>query len=128
MTTSKGLQPGNYVLDGESVVCIVEILADSINTMQCEGIPLEDIEGIPLSPEWVERLGFVLQPLRQSMYIKKRLKIWLDTSAIAYLKHEDYDNSYYIRPVNYVHEVQNLNHALTGETLTPDAGEKKEGV
>ncbi len=76
-----------------------------------------DYSPIPLTPEILEKAGFYLQPQRISMWQRGRVKIWMGNNALAYLKHEDKDESYYIGECKSLHKLQNLYFALTGEEL-----------
>lgn len=78
----------------------------------------ELVNPIPLTPEILEKCGFNLEAQRQSIYIKKRLKLWMGhTGCIAYLKHEDNDTSFWIGDCKYLHQLQNLFFCLVGEEL-----------
>lgn len=79
----------------------------------------ENLKPIPLTAGILIKFGFVLQSQRKAIYIKGRLKLWLGhNGAIAYLKNEDVDESYYI-PNNpqSVHQLQNLYYAIHKEEL-----------
>lgn len=73
-----------------------------------------DYEGILLTTEWLEKFGFE-KPKNRDCYIKKRLQVW---KQMAYLIEEDTLIAHWI-PVKleYVHQLQNLYFALTGEEL-----------
>jgi hypothetical protein len=79
-----------------------------------------ELNPIPLTAEILEKAGFKLQPQKTSIFLKGRLKLWLGhNGAIAYLKNEDTEESYFI-PHNpqSLHQLQNLYFALIGEELT----------
>lgn len=86
------------------------------------GYMYESCEGIPLSPEWMERLGFRNEQLFEAA------RCWrLDYFALGY--HAEHPTELYLhgyrldsQVVRYVHQLQNLYFSLTGEEL------KLEGV
>ena len=78
-----------------------------------------EMEPIPLTPEWLERFGFycpfvggVYESITRSMDMRFRIhKVSGDLFIIG-----NYESS--ARPIQYVHQLQNLYFALTGEELT----------
>ena len=80
---------------------------------------------IPLTPEWLERLGFkesgvygrndsYKSPCGHYFMEKKHIKEYADYSL------KDYNTGQFINSfeIKYVHELQNLYFALTGQELT----------
>jgi hypothetical protein len=109
---------------------VVSIYADEIlcNFEGNEGDVWEfnpkDLDGIPMTDEWLERFGFKLisnyQP-EGKIYAKALLdfttKIKIEV-CIAYNFIEIEGNLGSIRvPAKHVHQLQNLYHALTGKEL-----------
>jgi hypothetical protein len=99
------------------VTCIYkdEILCDFEGN---EGDPWEfdpkDLDGIPLSEEWLERFGFkkTLDYVTYVVYNNEKLDYNID-----YIKDKNmflFDEKVIIQ---YIHQLQNLIHALTGEEL-----------
>lgn len=82
-------------------------------------IALQDLHPIPITAKILENSRFDLQPQRQSIYINRRLKIWLGSGdgSMAFLKHEDNNESYFIREVAYLHQIQNLYFGMYNEEL-----------
>ena len=70
-----------------------------------------DFEPIPLTPEWLERLGFVNE--RRDTYCIGAFEIWIQGKQLFY--YESLPNS---PEIKYVHQLQNLFFALTGKELT----------
>jgi hypothetical protein len=84
---------------------------------------------IPITPEWLERMGFAIDKSNikgETVYVKGKCMLtesgdliiingWLDDENLTYSGYEvnDADNKY-----KYVHQLQNLYFALTGEELT----------
>lgn len=85
------------------------------NNIGCHNL----MEPIPLTPEWLERFGFycpfvggVYERITRSMDMRFRVhKVSGDLFIIG-----NYESS--ARPIQYVHQLQNLYFALTGEELT----------
>lgn len=111
---SNKIQPDKYVQVDPWFFRAFNIETDDINAEVSNYY-----SGIPLTPEILEKSGFELQPQRISIWIKGRVKIWLGhNGAVAYLRHEDKDESYYIpNPVQNLHQLQNLVFVLTGTEL-----------
>jgi hypothetical protein len=81
-------------------------------------IDYEFIHGILLTKKTLEQAGFELGPCKKSIFFKNRLKLWLGhNGCIAYWKHEDRDESFWIGDCKYLHQLQNLYFSLTGEEL-----------
>lgn len=93
--------------------------------------PMEEMEPIPISEEWLLRLGFVKprylldDDVLELLFVNyegelRRLQAWFDGEvSIANDEHpksESYDVSYIYREP-FVHQFQNLCFALTGEEL-----------
>jgi len=75
--------------------------------------PLSWAKPISLTPEILEACGFI--KFKKNVWRKGQLQ-WY--SHLAYLKNEDTDECYYIPTiVDYLHQLQNLYYALTGEEL-----------
>ena len=82
---------------------------------------LEDCQGIPLTPEILEKCGFEIRD--QGVCITAITKdflfelIWLKDSVTNEVKgYPFYRNGSHV--LKYLHQVQNLVHALTGEEIT----------
>jgi len=119
------LRIGNLVLfDKEEVVRVEYISSHHVIGLfgkETEHI-LEkgDVSGIPLTEEWLKRLGLKYQFYSDTYEINFKYdcnKIFVD----LFTKHVCIDtglNSVYIEHIKYVHQLQNLYYALTGEELT----------
>lgn len=107
---SKDLRIGNLVTIELTTATqeVIDLMCDGINTMNYEGIPFEIIHGIPLTKEWL-------------------LKFGLNTEFLQYSLHSIFEADYGFQVYSghgcmrvdcyYVHELQNLYFALTGEEL-----------
>jgi len=72
---------------------------------------LSGIEPIPLTEEWLERLGFE----GYSMDIDKDGYYHIDVSFLGGVN--VYINDVELSHINHVHQLQNIYHALTGNEL-----------
>lgn len=104
-----GVMIGNY-LKNEGV--IVKIDARSIFDMFNDN---QKYEPIPLTKYWLTKLGF---DRKGSSFWYKGYDYTIDTSGGIFIVHSDYVSVAYGIEVKYVHQLQNLFFALTGEELT----------
>lgn len=82
----------------------------------------EDMEGIPLSPEWLERFQWTLHsnkmywmsPFHKDFTITQ----YATTEPIFYYQHENYQVTMPDVKLEFVHQLQNLYFALTSTELT----------
>ena len=115
------LRIGNYVEVFVSFCLIkeeqvIDIMCDSINTKSHENMTFDYIEPIPLTEEWLNRFGF-----------RKSGIYWFD-SHDELLSYSFKKNTiaigrmgiYFENKIHYVHQLQNLYFALTGEELEYD--------
>lgn len=117
--------------DGD-VVCAVEAfskeyieLKEVVSGVFLEEKHIDQCLPIPLSPEWLERCGFKIkhetseeEPLTYSI-LKMDLDIAREEEGY-YLRYECQDSYYDSNigtPILYLHQLQNLYFALTGEEL-----------
>jgi len=120
------LRLGNYVLYGKHIITVYNIHRDIINYAHAQGADdgdlIESLTGIPLTEEWLLKLGFekpfnvVLNeyyPDYSFNHFHVDLKIE-DNMSVCYI----YCIKGSFRFVNYhVHQLQNLYFTLTGEEL-----------
>lgn len=81
------------------------------------GFIREPVIGIPLTPEWLERCGF--HKLNAGWINQSGSMCFYDTSQDIngdYMM--DYGTRNYNARFKYLHQLQNLYHALTGEELS----------
>lgn len=113
------LRIGNWIQDREGRECRVTELHeddDEITALVKGGFTVLPHKPIPITAEWLERFG--LRPTNERPYSWKdgvyeyfvnigqeRLVVWDNNVPM---------NGY---PCKYVHQLQNLYHALTGEEL-----------
>lgn len=123
------LRIGNLIEDGSlhrtdhEKVVICEILADCVTiddgTLEYKQRLFDDISGIPLTAEWLERFGFpkrldgsYLQEITDStdfnmrVHLRQERFVWISSKFGPTVE------------LKYVHQLQNLYFALTGTELT----------
>lgn len=118
---------GNYVMDEVSgELMVISELGESIvaTVVNRDKYPLPDgwqMAPIPITEEWLERLGFVLGDGTVEVWVNKSGFSICRTSA-GYLKYciLQFDSISVIgeASIDYVHQLMNLYYSLTGEELT----------
>lgn len=119
MIDPKELRIGNLV-EWYGVPLKVTGIRDGIYTESpprhlVENLPMCDINPIPISPEWLERFGFYRH--RDSFSLSFGIyDAEFDTkNGYFYLSCNEYEDL--VEHIKYVHQLQNLYFALTGEEL-----------
>lgn len=80
--------------------------------------PIIEVNGIPLTEEWLLKFGFEWRNTERD-YFKEPYSIALFNSGIISFYHEDGESCVELNDeLKYVHQLQNLYFALTGEELT----------
>lgn len=74
----------------------------------------DDFQPIPLTPEILKKAGFVKEGLR---YSKDWVYLWQDGNNIVFALAEMQEAIGTFLPVKFVHQLQNLYFAFTGEEL-----------
>lgn len=92
---------------------------DWLGVAECT-INLEDVKPIPLTEEWLERLGFE----NYSMNLDEDGFTHVDVSFLSGGV-EVYINDMIYPHIKHVHQLQNLYFALTGEELQTDETDQK---
>ena len=126
MKTSE-LRVGNYIklmLNDEDFAVVQVTLNDLEAVDNKKGV----YEPIPLKEEWLLKRGFFVENFDYSIPISECKVVWLtlipqDEECTAYSvcvtqtdKDED-DQNVFLSDISYVHQVQNLYFALTGNEL-----------
>ena len=102
------LRLGNFIKDSnnsEIIDLVVEL--DLFAAISLELCSLDDLTPIPLTEEWLERFGF--EEVNKGLTFKKGL-FELEKAPDCF--------QYETTNIYYVHQLQNLYSALTGEELT----------
>jgi len=115
----KELMLGNYLHEEGVGVIIVESLnsygGEEINEDSATGY----IEAIPLTDEWLLKFGFELENLSigdRKVYLIKDTGFRIDLTTLLALNDEHMAIS--DLKMQYVHQLQNLYFAITGDELT----------
>jgi hypothetical protein len=127
MVNTKELRVGNLVrnnLSGE-ILKPCDVLCDGINTDKIEGLNYGFIEPIPLTEEWLLKFGFnkdyksgyIGIDVHNSDFVltePKKMGEWQNGYVFQFTA----GNVPKFKEIFYVHKLQNLYFALTGEELT----------
>lgn len=136
---------GNYLQLGKSEAMALRIEFDRKVKGVINGTHIKYFSGIPLTEEWLKRFGFVKEDRHYSkvMYDDKYMAVYYpkeefkDEYEYEIQLYGDYSSQitvdvFYVRNIaaQYVHQLQNLYFALTGEELAlsnQPGDEKREG-
>lgn len=96
---------------------------------QCN-FPIIDAEPIPLTEEWLLKMGF--QYNGNVLILKLKDVVFDEGNCIEYFKGKDYTEikfGYYGNShIKFVHQLQNLYYSLTGEELTINTANKLKSI
>ena len=124
MLKANELRIGNYYMfaDYEGIVyrSIQEIKHNQFGLIgDCDGTNFEICKPIPLTQEWLSKFGFTIKDT-QYAYLNlpnKGAYIYINHNGTGIaLENDEFELSYPIE-LKYVHQLQNLYFALTGEEL-----------
>lgn len=135
MITPQELRIGNLFMDSKDRLCHVEQISIEVGDTKIRSLNYSitsmPIRPIPLTEEWLDKLGFVktVSNLGRSIsidYVDFRMPgfvcFLLDNNkgleVEYYSKHSVIDDRQYICAVNYIHQLQNVYFALTGNELS----------
>lgn len=127
MVKSNELREGNLIADDLGRIVKVEsIFYDRFNLEFVDGqlysSPLSEHSPIPLTPEILEKAGFeeshFFEGVHSGVYNKNGLKIGLDGDDLVKAQYTAIFGGDIFVKVQYLHQLQNLYFALTGEELT----------
>lgn len=113
------LRIGNIIQSYKGIETVVDILCDSVNTLQGGGL-YNDYDGIELTEEWLIKMGFTGDSYANFMKFID-IENWVMVSFVDYshTKLSGVDVSdLNLSHIKHVHQLQNLWHCLTGEELT----------
>ena len=112
----------NYNEDGygfDDYVVVIEPTEIHTRRTIAERIKHAELNPIPITPEWLERLGFVCTWSASgdgTTYEKDRISLHGDHFPLHL---NGYTIPWFGMPkINHIHQLQNLYHALTGQELT----------
>jgi hypothetical protein len=110
------LRIGNWVQFRHTETPVLITLADFVREYKEEH--LEDYEPIPLTEEWLERFKLYTG---DNCFVKEKFCVLCDGELKNYDLRLTFDSDQTIRiKLDYVHQLQNLYFALTGEELQTD--------
>lgn len=112
MTTAE-VRLNNLILFKDEVVQVTSIDTCIVTHGERQEADIDQCSGIPLNEEWLIKLGFEKYTSYVSAGYWKHEKM----PSHIYLPYLHWDNQY-CAPVQYVHTLQNLYFALTGQELT----------
>lgn len=120
------LRLGNYVIDNRARICqVTEINNDTSEIaygfmawpINGEGTTTTPHKPIPLTEQWLLDFGFKEgsnTEYTNNTYVKKGVSFWNKNRDFTCIVFETFRGL----EINYVHQLQNLYHSLTGEELT----------
>jgi hypothetical protein len=134
MIDTKELRIGNLIQTPKRIQPVTYIDIDEVgfegqkieSTVLCVGFTSlcykdSQLEPIQITPEWLERLGFEMVDDDKGFYqidCGKKSKLLYDLDfKLAEIGVEWNENTEEMKHIKYVHQLQNLYHALTGEEL-----------
>ena len=111
------LRIGNWVIVNEE--CQIEdIFHDVVNvSTRFETYVLDVVKPIPLTEEWLFKFGFKFDG-HCSWWKNKLIELTIDTGEDEYSVFNDNGDYITLKGIKYVHQLQNLYFAITGEELT----------
>lgn len=112
------LRIGNYVyLTKDNFETIKEYQLDAFDIYKLDENECEDIKPIPLTEEWLLKLGGIDKGFIFFKAKRKVIKFEWSSRVVSTGKRYGFKSSKY-NNIKYVHQLQNLYFALTGEELT----------
>lgn len=121
---AKDLRIGNWITISPLglVQQVIDCMSDSINTKYHESIPLDWIEPILLTELWMSRFGFKSVGIGGNIFEYKDSiggdhRFVIESDGILLYPQIDFDVCCFSE-FKYVHQLQNLYFAITGEELT----------
>lgn len=106
------LMRGNWISTIDGNFQAIDVMCDSVNTMKHEGLLYEDISGIALTPEILEKCGFKREDL-----IEDYFHIGDHFFCLKLLKGKFLFTKFWHVEVKHLHQLQNLYFCLCGEHL-----------
>lgn len=117
----KDLRCGNLVQDERGYVFMVDAVDAQELTIKTTVVDnwyhLSDFRGIPLTEEWLLKFGFQYEPNPILGYSKLGYKFGSMIIIPDDVGWVDFGERKSFKPIEYVHQLQNLFYALTGEEL-----------
>ena len=114
------LRLGNYVIGISNTPEVIELISkDEVDTDLHDCLKITLADPIPLTEEWLLKLGFVRNSNTGISYtLDSYPQIDFYSDSIEIITHcEDGENPIIIEHIKHVHQLQNLYFALTGKEL-----------
>jgi hypothetical protein len=114
---SHELRIGNWVMIDPSNIPqqVCDVMCDSVNTDKVQGAHYGLVDAILLTEEWLLKFGFEIRRIKDiTNYTSHKLDLYqyLSNNNKIFFEYSDGDVE-----IKYVHQLQNLYFALTGEEL-----------
>lgn len=107
-----------YEVDEDFNRLLVQIGVGDLCDIECSIDNEGDYEPIPLTAEWLEKFGFENSSIKDKFYTKNTsLAISIVGNKFRFIQ-GNFVCQLILRELDYVHQLQNLYFALTGEELT----------
>lgn len=108
------LRIGNWIYDAQCEMEIQIGTGSHIHNLDPNSNP------IPLTEEWLKRVGFDASGFKQQEFLNWGFKVKKDPNSPSnWITFQGFMNQFYeLTSIQYVHQLQNLYFALTGEELT----------
>ena len=123
---AKELRIGNYALDPSEENDIVQLVAiypdETMEWDGWNGFTSLKMEPIPLDRKWLKKFGFKKEKKNSNNYFSGNFEFMIqdDIDSFHYFLHaEETGVKFWITEIQYVHQLQNLYFALTGQELRP---------
>lgn len=113
MMKANELRIGNLVAYGNQITKVCELhYSELTSSLSPHGIKYSDIVPIPLTEEWLWRFKY------ESEFFIKKFRFDLLGSDFRLRLYYQGTNDIILHHIKYVHQLQNLYFALTGEELS----------
>lgn len=125
MIAENDLRVGNFILKGREIFKVTSVgagnMALSVDCFGCVlGHKLEDCDGVHLTPEIIVKAEFVGEQFgfENCKYTNGFVNVFFNHQyKSTFFKYYEQGEKKVYRVLEYVHQLQNLYHALTGKEL-----------
>ena len=100
----------------------IELIKSSFHELGSNGLIVfknVNAEGIPITPDWLLKLGFTYKDGWDDVYVNDRLRLYGNPFKAGWTV-ENIEPNF---ELHYIHQLQNLYFSLTGKELTRAVGE-----
>ncbi len=122
MITTNKLRIGNYVTDQGKILMVVALFENGgVSTRYLSGASYghRKCSGIELTEKWLLDLGFdkIDKQFFKDRFIVEQGIGYFFNKGYSFRLRMDYTDSIHARDIRYVHQLQNITYAITGEEL-----------